>query len=44
MLQKEPRFSINWRVLNKFGLSETGQIVRQLPNLLASTAVYRVAR
>ena len=32
------------RVLNKFGLSETGQIVRQLPNLLASTAVYRVAR
>ena len=32
------------RVLDKFGLSETGQIVRQLPNLLASTAVYRVAR
>ena len=32
------------RVLGKFGLSETGQIVRQLPNLLASTAVYRVAR
>ena len=32
------------RVLDKFGLSETGQIVRQLPHLLASTAVYRVAR
>ena len=32
------------RVLDKFGLSETGQIVRQLPNLRASTAVYRVAR
>ena len=31
------------RVLDKFGLSETGQIVRSLPNLLANTAVYRVA-
>ena len=32
------------RVLDKFGLSETGQIVRSLPNLLANTAVYRVAK
>ncbi len=32
------------RVLDQFGLDATGQIVRTCPNLLASTAVYRVAK
>lgn len=32
------------RVLDSFGLDEAGQVVRSLPNLRASTAVYRVAR
>ena len=32
------------RVLDRFGLDESGQVVRSLPNLRASTAVYRVAR
>lgn len=30
-------------VLDRFGLNEAGQIIRTLPNLRASTAVYRVA-
>ena len=32
------------RVLDQFGLDAAGQIVRTCPNLLASTAVYRVAK
>ena len=32
------------RVLDRFGLDEEGGMVRSLPNLRASTAVYRVAR
>ena len=32
------------RVLDSFGLDEAGQVVRSLPNLRASTEVYRVAR
>lgn len=32
------------RVLDQFGLAESGQVVRTLPNLLANTAVYRVAK
>lgn len=32
------------RVLDQFGLDAVGQIVRTCPNLLASTAVYRVAK
>ena len=32
------------RVLDSFGLDEAGKVVRRLPNLRASTAVYRVAR
>ena len=32
------------RVLDRFGLDDEGHVVRSLPNLRASTAVYRVAR
>ena len=32
------------RVLDQFGLDDEGHVVRSLPNLRASTAVYRVAR
>ena len=32
------------RVLDRFGLDDEGHMVRSLPNLRASTAVYRVAR
>jgi methionine biosynthesis protein MetW len=32
------------RVLDSFGLNDDGRVVRRLPNLRASTAVYRVAR
>ena len=32
------------RVLDQFGLDAAGQIVRTCPNLLASTAVYRVSK
>ena len=32
------------RVLDRFGLDDEGQMVRNLPNLRASTAVYRVAQ
>ena len=32
------------RVLDRFGLDDDGHVVRSLPNLRASTAVYRVAR
>ena len=32
------------RVLDRFGLDDEGLVVRSLPNLRASTAVYRVAR
>jgi methionine biosynthesis protein MetW len=32
------------RVLDSFGLNDDGRVVRRLPNLRASTAVYQVAR
>ena len=32
------------RVLDRFGLDDEGHVVRSLPNLRASTSVYRVAR
>ena len=32
------------RVLDRFGLDDEGHVVRSLPNLRASTAVYRVAQ
>ena len=32
------------RVLDRFGLDDEGHVVRSLPNLRASTAVYRVAK
>ena len=32
------------RVLDRFGLDDEGHVVRSLPNLRASSAVYRVAR